>query len=684
MYLTAFSLIALTLLVPSLSMASSEDESLELLYGDDSFISIATGRKQLLSKAAAVASVITAEDIKKMGAKDIEQALESVAGLHVSRGAVNYNSVFTIRGIGSGANTQVLMLINGIPITNVFTGDRSIVWGGMPVQNISRIEVIRGPGSAVYGADAFSGTINIITKTADEIDGFETGFSTGSFDTRHAWALFGGEVKGWDVAFSMELSDSKGHDETVQSDFQSVLDGLLTTNASLAPGGVNTGKKSLETRIDLAKDLWRLRMGFQGRYDVGTGAGVNQSLDLFGSGESERLNLDLTYHDANFSENWDLQGTLSFFQTGFKTSNIHLLPAGAFGGAFPNGMIGSPAVYERHYRSDMSAFFTGFNAHDIRVGAGVYYIDQYRVEETKNFIFNTLPTPPTPMPLQRVSGADLFNREAGRTINYVLVQDEWLFATDWALTTGLRYDHYSDFGGTVNPRMALIYNSPYNVTTKFLYGRAFRAPAFAEQFNANNPVLIGNEDLDPEVIDSYEIVVNYAASPDLRMDLNLFYYEMQGIIISAPVAQNTGNQTGYGAEWEFEWGVSDKLTLLGNYAYQHSEDENNHCDVADVPQQQAYLRADYQVAPQWSLFTQVNRVMDRKRAPGDTRPEVEDYTTVDVSLRAENIFPNVSVGFSVNNLTDENALEPSVAPGNIANDLPLAGLSLTAEISVSW
>jgi len=684
MYRTALSLIVLTLLAPSLSMASSEDESLELLYGDDSFVSIATGRKQLLSKAAAVASVITAEDIKKTGAKDIEQALESVAGLHVSRRAVNYNSVFTIRGIGSDANTQVLMLINGIPITNVFTGDRSIVWGGMPVQNISRIEVIRGPGSAVYGADAFSGTINIITKTADEIDGFEAGFSAGSFDTRHAWALFGGEVNGWDVAFSMELSDSNGHDETVQSDLQSTLDGLLTTNASLAPGGVNTGKKSLDTRIDLSKDLWRLRMGFQGRYDVGTGTGVNQSLDPFGSGESERLNLDLTYHDANFSENWDLQGKLSFFQTGFKTRNIHLFPPGAFSGAFPNGVIGSPTVYERHYRSDMSAFFTGFNAHDIRVGAGVYYIDQYRVEETKNFIFNTLSTPPSPIPLRRVSGADLFNQEAERTISYVLVQDEWLFASDWALTTGLRYDHYSDFGGTVNPRIALIYNSPYNFTTKLLYGRAFRAPSFAEQFNANNPVLIGNEDLDPEVIDTYEIVVNYAASPDWRMDLNLFYYEMEDIILSAPVAQNTGNQTGYGAEWEFEWGVTDKLALLGNYAYQHSEDENNHCDVPDVPQRQVYLRADYQVTPQWSLFTQVNRVMDRKRAPGDTRPEVDDYTTVDVSLRAENIFPGVDVGLSVNNLTDENAFEPSVAPGNIANDLPLAGRSLTAEISVSW
>ena len=57
------------------------------------------------------------------------------------------------------------MLINGIPITNLFQGDRNLVWGGMPVEAISRIEVIRGPGSALYGADAFAGVINIVTKT---------------------------------------------------------------------------------------------------------------------------------------------------------------------------------------------------------------------------------------------------------------------------------------------------------------------------------------------------------------------------------------------------------------------------------------------------------------------------------------------------------------------------------------
>ncbi len=649
----------------NLRAVEGSEENLFSLYGDEDFVSIATGRKQLLSKAPAVASVITAADIKKMGAKDIEQALESVAGLHVSRRSSAYNPVFLMRGIHSDFNTQVLMLINGIPITNVFTGDRGLVWGGMPIENISRIEVIRGPGSAVYGADAFAGTINIITKTADEIDGLETGLSAGSFDTQRAWAIYGGSVNEWDVAFSLELLDTNGHDEKINADRASLVPGV-----SLAPGGVNTGKKSIETRIDISKGEWRYRMGFQGRYDVETGAGVFEALDPIGKADSERFNVDVTYHKPNFSENWDVQGTLSYFSSSFDTDNIHLLPTGA-GGAPPTGLIGSPDVYEQHYRYDMSAFFTGFEGHDVRIGAGIHYIDQYKVEEIKNF--------PGP----------LFNRVEARTVRYLFLQDEWGFSSDWSLTTGLRYDSYSDFGDTVNPRVALVWDTSYNLTTKFLYGRAFRAPSFNEQFNMGNPVAVGNEDLDPEVINTYEIAFDYSHSGDLSGGLNLFYYDMEDIIRFTPVALNTGDQTGYGLELEFEWQLTNDTSISGNYAVQKSEDKATDDDAGHAPEQQIYLRADHVMSDNWNVSSQLNYVMGRKRVSGDTRKGVDDYATLDVTLKRTQLFGGFDIAFTVKNLTNEEVLEPSLYDPlantvAIPGDLPQAGRSFTAEIRKVW
>ena len=126
-----------------------EEEALIELYGDEEIISIATGSAQPISRAPAVATVITAKDIKEIGATDIDEVLETVPGLHVSRGAAGYLPIYTFRGIYTSANPQVLMLVNGISINNLFGGDRGRVWGGMPVEAISRIEVIRGPGSAV-------------------------------------------------------------------------------------------------------------------------------------------------------------------------------------------------------------------------------------------------------------------------------------------------------------------------------------------------------------------------------------------------------------------------------------------------------------------------------------------------------------------------------------------------------
>ena len=146
----------------------ADEEDLMLLYGDDEIVSIATGTYQPITKAPSTASIITADDIKAMGAITLDQVLESVPGLHVIPSTLDrLNPVYTIRGIYTGQNPQVLFMLNGTRIApSLFTGglaDNS----RMNVEDISRIEVIRGPGSAVYGADAYAGVINIVTKSAD-------------------------------------------------------------------------------------------------------------------------------------------------------------------------------------------------------------------------------------------------------------------------------------------------------------------------------------------------------------------------------------------------------------------------------------------------------------------------------------------------------------------------------------
>ena len=109
------------------------------------------------------------------------------------------------------------MMVNGIPITNMLFGDRGQAWGGMPINNIARIEVIRGPGSAVYGADAVAGTINIITKTASDINGIEAGVTYGSYNSKQGWFLSGSQHSNWDVALAIQLQTTDGQDSIIAS-----------------------------------------------------------------------------------------------------------------------------------------------------------------------------------------------------------------------------------------------------------------------------------------------------------------------------------------------------------------------------------------------------------------------------------------------------------------------------------
>ena len=688
---SVFIFLSLLVLAEGFAASSSDEEELIQAYGGKDIVSIATGTRQPLMRAPAAATVITAADILAMGAADLDQILETVPGLHVSYSPNAYNPLYLIRGIYSEYNPQVLMMVNGIPMTNGYVGNRGQGWGGMPIENIARIEVIRGPGSALYGADAFAGVINIITKSAVDIRGLQAGARAGAFNTRDIWLLHSSNKDGWESAFSLEIHKTDGHREIIEVDFQTRLDALFGTSASLAPGSVNTQRDTFDVRLELAKNVWRMRLGYQDRSNLGTGAGVAQVLDTRGVIDSNRFNADLSYDNPNYTKHWGLTGQLSYFDTRLRTQLV-IFPPGAFGNTFSEGMIGNPSRAERHTRLGGSAFYTGIAAHKIRLGIGFNEINLYQVGESKNFYF----APPIPVPIPLPGGLRDVSNSPGlvyiqkheRQIYYVYLQDEWFFAPDWELTAGVRYDDFSDFGSTVNPRLALVWQISQRLTSKLLYGRAFRAPSFAELYNINNPVALGNSQLAPEIINTFELAFNYEASHTLRTNLNLFYYKMKGILRFTPdplpatstTAQNSGSRTGHGLEWEGNWAVTQDLELKANFALQRSIDDSTDGDVGYAPRRQAYLRADLLLAPTWHLNTQVNRVMGRHRPVGDSRANIRDYSTVDLTLRRVRVAGNWSIAAALRNLFDADAREPSPSPGVIPNDLPLPGRSFYLEL----
>jgi len=158
---------------------SSEEEELAPAFGDTPFVTIASGSRLPVSRAPSVATVITAEDIQAIDATDLDEALETVPGLHVARGTPANMPVYVMRGIHRDANSQVLMLLNGIPLTAAFQGNRGDVWNGLHPFGLSSLRFRRiqqrhyAAGNSIdLGVDFFgAGMVSLVHQPDDFLDG---------------------------------------------------------------------------------------------------------------------------------------------------------------------------------------------------------------------------------------------------------------------------------------------------------------------------------------------------------------------------------------------------------------------------------------------------------------------------------------------------------------------------------
>ncbi len=691
--------------------AVAEDIDLLDFYQDDETVSISTGTNKPIRLAPSVATVLTEEDISRLGATSLDQVLESVPGLHVSVAKNNkLNSVYSIRGIHTARNAQVLVLIDDIPVRQLYGGGRPSNFF-LPVENIKRVEVVRGPGSALFGADAFAGVINVITKGAAEIEGIRAGVTTASFGTRDFWMQYGAEVGEWQFVASIENSRSDGDNgRVIQSDFQTIFDNVFETNASLAPGALATSYEVTNFRLGVRSENWDI--GFLGwqQDDAGLGNGVAQALDTQGKVDVDYYVLSAEY-SMDYSDDVDLEVKMWASSYDEQDDTILLppgtrVPIGADGNLsftgtpvlFTDGLIGNPGGEEERYSGEVSAKYTGHTAHHWRLAAG-FELQRGKVRETKNFGPGVLDGTQTVVDgtLTDVTNtaqayADIENRE----IYFASIQDSWNFRKDWEATIGLRYDWYSDVGSTLNPRAAVVWSTSYNLTSKLLYGRAFRAPSFAELFAINNPVILGNRNLDPETIDTVELAFDYRFSEDISSKLNFYWYRIEDAIEFVPatdpslpagssIADNAHTQKGKGFEWELNFQFNENLSVASNYSMQFAELGSTGERVADAPGRQLYVDANYEFLESWNIHLAANWVADRRRSPNDMRPQLKDFTHVDISLRKLNLIEGLNAQLTARNLFDKDSREGSASGllTAIPDDLPLAGRSLSLRLSYS-
>lgn len=651
-------------------------------------VTAASGFEQLQEEAPVAVTTITEEEWQATGARSLFEAINHVVGVHVGKTQTGIaNNKPTIRGISGTFGQQILVLMDGVPFRRIRDGG-SFQGQRIPLAGIKRIEVIRSPGSVVYGADAVGGIINMVTYQPGEapstISAKYGDFATRDLAFTHSFAAAGHQFQ---LAGETQASDDDPG-RVVEKDLQSRLDGLFGTQASRAPG-----------RFDEHYEIYNLRGQWQYQWlnasanvwknaGSGVGAGIAHALDPDGVArqrtETYNLAADISKWvpgDMTLSTNWRRvvsDVTVTLFPAGA------VLPVGEDGNlfsgtrsvTFTDGVRGTPGGDNRALAVQLEHIYSPVENHLLRWAVGAERAEIHAVE-TKNFGAGVLGPEVNTVGsgMIDVTHTDfIYLPDKSRRMHFVSLLDQWRFSDTWIGTFGVRFDDYSDFGSTTNPRLGIVWHANEVMTLKLFGGTAFRAPSFVDLYAQNNPTATGNPDLEPEKNRTFDLGLTATLIPsgDLQLDFNLFRYKTDNIIRFETVgavqrAANAGEQEGRGLEVQMNWRANSRTTLNWNYFYLDSETDTG-TDISAVPRQMANFGLFYR-PESWHWYLGAKWVADRERAGADSRAAIADYWWLDTHL--EKHIHAWSINFSIKNLLDEDAREPST--GSVPNDYPLQG-----------
>jgi outer membrane receptor for ferrienterochelin and colicin len=539
----------------------------------------ASKHMQSTSDAPSSVTVITADEIQKYGYRTLADILESVRGFYI-----NYDRDYTfvgVRGFGrlGSWDSSILLLIDGHRINDNVLGDGFIGPEFLvDLDLVDRVEIIRGPSSSLYGAQAFLAVINVITRKGPQLRGVELSFEPSSYGTYQGRASYGGQYKGIDMLLSGTFYNSQGPTLFFpQFDSPSTNHGITR----------NTDYESLRHFLATISFRGFTLQGLFSMRDKGVPTGY------FGAvfNDSRTLNLDYhQYFDLSYrhslGEKWDLTARTSYDQT--RLQGPVVLPTGL---ADDSTAVDTYSFRGNWWDGEAKLSGTVFDKHRITMGTEI--TDNLR-QDQGNLFENAF----TPAP--------------GSSVIWALYgQDEFAVASKLTLSAGLRYDHYSNFGGTTNPRLGLIYHLFHPTTLKLLYGTAFRAPEPYELTPDFGSFYDSDPKLGPEKVRSVEGVVEQGLGEHFTLSGSVFRNWLSDLIAVETESDgqseyfNSGKADAEGVEVELDGHLANGAKGRASYSYVNAEEPATHQILTNSPHNLGKLDVSYPIV-QHRLFASVD------------------------------------------------------------------------------
>lgn len=564
-----------------LAHADELDSNKDLESLLDNASDLATKKSLNVDYLPSVVTLIDGQTYRDAGIQTIAEALDMLPGIQMQLSPMGY-TMTTVRGLknpNAYLSDKIKILIDGVAINNEVLGS-SHFHMDFPMQLVERIEVLRGPNSTLYGAGAFYGTVNIITKLGSNKKENQLFAGAGSYQYRTVgtnintasgdWKLF---ADGYYKQNNKSLP-VKGKDQGTEEEMKDFSVGFKAIN----------GGFELLTR--LKQSTYGNFYSFEGETNPIPEKEQGHYNSYFFSQLSYKTALDDYKLETKASFSYRVSDIKANVKSVLEEKNIFAL----VGIPMNDGFFTHEKLGEENFEAEAILTLPRIKSNDILIGAGVrqvniiedeYYssienaitanrdailihpnYNSFRFRESKESAFWANPT------------TTLLPENMDRTIGYGYIQDLISVTDNVDLVLGVRADDYSDYGVQLSKRAGLVYRATDDMIFKLLYGSAFRAPTLIEAYqNGHINSRAGDSTIVPEETDTYEAVAIYMPNLNHKLSLNLFYSKLKNVIDleefpnTDPGYQNFKERYSKGVEFEYFFKTAMEHNFYFNATY---------------------------------------------------------------------------------------------------------------------
>jgi len=648
--------IIISIFIVSVSNSLNAQESFKLLTTN-----LQMKSPQVADYTPGMVSIYFGNDMECFGVRTLAQALKRVPGVELT---IDHSGVWqtVMRGFSrTFSYGNFKFLLNNVSLNKVF-------WINslphMPISQIDRIEVIKGPMSVMYGEFAMSGIVNIVTKDRSTIrESINQIYSSVASDNYFSSGGIFYLAKDNKVEMGINIAHSTSNNDSIHSGIDRAF---LLSDTTYAPGKTNEKKAFTSGIANFRYDKFHVQtFGFF--HEQGDYFGFDQRLPPYNDRivyRDYQIGVSAQY-DIHFTPSVYAKCLLDFQKQQLKGNDIYY-KEDIYGQQFFDLIYEDSIVH-----TEIDLFWKwgdmqGAPRNTLLVG---WSLSKSALGDTW-FESNFNPNDPNRHLSFHIGADELGLADKHRTIHNFTIQDMFKFTPKLSSTASIRYEHYSDLSEYFIPRLAMVYRFNKSHIVKMQYSSAFRPPTLDEMYGKISP-LAGNPELVPETKETFEFgYIFRERDMDCVIRLTAFYSNLDDVIVFENRKRlNNGNYLLKGLEMEYKQKFFHHIECTSNLSYVDTKDRKFNTKLPESSDFMGNINIKYAIPEQYALALSYRYVGNKHREYADIRQPLASYQTLDFTISTYNFLGNIdglSLRLGVSNILDDEIKYPSLLYDNNA------------------